>query len=72
MIDLVIISKKTLNNIYQNLFWACFYNICMIPIAMGLFKGLGISINPIIASIAMILSSLTVEFNTLRLKRIIK
>ena len=72
IVSLVIISKKTLDNVYQNLFWACFYNICMIPIAMGLFKGFGLSLEPVMASMAMILSSLTVEFNALRLKRIIK
>lgn len=71
IISLVIISKKTMKNIKENLFWACAYNICMIPIAMGLFKGLGINLNPVMASIAMTMSSLTVVFNALRLKRII-
>lgn len=69
IVSLVIISKKTLNNIYGNLFWALIYNICMIPIAIGLFKPLGLVLNPVMASIAMILSSLTVVFNALSLKR---
>lgn len=67
IIDLIYISKKTLINIKENLFWAFLYNVCMIPIAMGLFK---ITISPMLASGAMILSSLFVAFNALRLKKI--
>ena len=70
IINLINISKKTIINIKQNLFWAFFYNSLMIPIAIGLFKQTGISINPMIASIAMIFSSITVILNALRLKRI--
>ena len=69
ILDLVIISKETLKKIYQNLFLAFFYNIIMIIIATGIFSSLNITINPMIASIAMTLSSLTVVFNTLRLKK---
>lgn len=69
IINLIHISKKTLRNIKQNLFWAFFYNSLMIPIAMGLLKPFGIAINPMIASIAMVISSLTVILNALRLKR---
>lgn len=69
IIKLINISKKTTRNIKQNLFWAFFYNCLMIPIAMGLLKPIGISINPIIASLAMVLSSITVILNTLRLKK---
>ena len=65
--DLICISKKTIRIIKQNLFWAFFYNILMIPIAMGLFKPYGISLNPMYASIAMMISSLTVVLNALRL-----
>ncbi len=61
------IGKRTLINIKQNLFWAFFYNGLMIPIAIGLFK---IKINPMIASGAMMLSSLCVVFNALRLKKL--
>lgn len=70
IINLINISKKTIKNIKQNLFWAFFYNCLMIPIAIGILKPIGILINPMIASLAMILSSITVIFNTLRLKNI--
>ena len=65
---LINISKKTIKIIKQNLFWAFFYNVLMIPIAMGVLKPIGIAINPMIASLAMVGSSLTVIINTLRLK----
>ena len=66
---LISISKKTIKIIKQNLFWAFFYNVLMIPIAIGFLKPFGISINPMIASVAMVLSSLTVICNTLRLRK---
>ena len=69
IIALIKISKRTIGIIKQNLFWAFFYNTLMIPIAMGLFKCVGITINPMIASLAMVLSSITVIINTLRLKQ---
>lgn len=70
IINLIDISKKTIINIKQNLFWAFFYNLLMIPIAMGILKPIGISINPMIASLAMVCSSITVILNALRLKKI--
>ena len=70
IINLINISKKTIRNIKQNLFWAFFYNLLMIPIAIGLFQGFGITINPMIASAAMVLSSITVILNALRLKKV--
>ena len=69
IVDLLIISKKTVKIIKQNLFWAFFYNVCMIPIAIGLLKPLNISLSPAIAALAMILSSLTVIINSLRLRK---
>ncbi len=72
IINLINISKKTIRNIKQNLFWAFFYNSLMIPIAMGSFSKWGITINPMIASLAMVISSLTVTLNALRLKRLAK
>ena len=63
------ISKRTVRNIKQNLFWAFFYNICMIPIAIGVLEPWDITLNPMIASIAMMLSSFTVILNALRLKK---
>lgn len=69
ILSLIDISKKTIRNIKQNLFWAFFYNVCMIPIAIGLFSKFGIKMNPMLAGFAMTMSSLTVIFNALRLKR---
>ena len=68
--DLLLISKKTIRIIKQNLFWAFFYNICMIPVAMGLFSKIGITMNPMFAAFAMTISSLTVVLNALRLRKI--
>lgn len=72
ILNLINISKKTIRNIKQNLFWAFFYNSLMIPIAMGLLGKWGVTINPMIASLAMVISSLTVTLNALRLKRLAK
>ena len=69
ILKLIDISKRTLNIIKENLFWAFFYNCLMIPIAIGLLKPIGISITPMIASISMVFSSITVILNTLRLKK---
>ena len=66
--DLIDISRKTIRNIKQNLFWAFFYNICMIPIACGVLQPLVITMNPMIAAFAMTISSLTVVLNALRLR----
>ena len=70
ILNLINISEKTLKIIKQNLFWSFFYNLLMIPIAMGVCRKLGFTINPMIASMAMVFSSLTVILNTLRLKKI--
>lgn len=67
ILDLFDISTKTLRNIKQNLFWAFAYNIIMIPLAMGIIPNM--NINPMLACLAMILSSLTVTLNALRLKK---
>lgn len=66
MIDL---SKATVRNIHQNLFWAFFYNCVAIPIAAGAFSFVGISLNPMIGAACMSLSSLFVVTNALRLTR---
>ena len=68
--DLIQISKKTMRIIKQNLFWAFFYNICMIPIAAGILIPLGITMNPMFAAFSMTISSVTVTLNSLRLKKI--
>lgn len=62
--ELFNIGNKTIKIIKENLFWALFYNVCMIPLATGLFQ---LSINPMFASLAMTLSSFTVVINSLRL-----
>ncbi|MDO5003454.1 MAG: heavy metal translocating P-type ATPase [bacterium] len=69
IIKLMYISKRTIKNIKQNLFWAFFYNILMIPAAAGLLTKFEIRMNPMLASLAMTISSLTVVFNALRLKK---
>ena len=68
IVSLIKISKKTVRIIKENLFWAFIYNILMIPVAIGLFKPLGICISPMMASISMTISSLCVVFNSLRLR----
>ncbi len=70
IIDLMQISKKTMHIIKQNLFWAFFYNICMIPIATGILIPLGITMNPMFAGFSMTISSVTVTLNSLRLKKL--
>ena len=67
--ELIEISRKTIRNIKQNLFWAFFYNVCMIPIACGILKTFGIELNPMIAAFSMTISSLTVVLNALRLSK---
>ena len=69
ILDLITISKESYKIIKQNLFWAFFYNLCMIPIAAGLFSSYGIEMSPMFGSIAMTISSITVVLNSLRLQR---
>lgn len=61
------LSKKTVRNIKENLFWAFFYNTVMIPVAAGAFSPLGFAFQPWIAAACMCLSSLFVVCNALRL-----
>lgn len=64
------LSKHTIKNIKLSLFWAFFYNALCIPIACGvLYPFFEISLNPMIASLAMSLSSVSVVLNALRLRR---
>ena len=65
------LSKKTMRTIRMNLFWAFGYNIILIPVAMGiLYPFSGLLLNPIFASVAMALSSISVVSNSLLLKRV--
>lgn len=61
------LSRATLNNIRQNLFWAFIYNIIGIPLAAGAFIPLGLTLNPMFGAAAMSLSSFCVVSNALRL-----
>ncbi len=66
----VTLGRATLRNIKENLFWAFFYNALGIPIAAGVFSGIGINLDPMFAAAAMSLSSIFVVTNALRLKAI--
>jgi len=70
VVTAIALSKATIQNVKQNLFWAFAYNIILIPVAAGvLFPFFGILLNPIFAAGAMGLSSVTVVTNALRLRR---
>ena len=61
------LSRATLRNIHENLFWAFIYNVIGIPLAAGVFVGLGLTLNPMYGAAAMSLSSFCVVSNALRL-----
>ena len=68
--DAIGLSRATMANIRQNLFWAFAYNAALVPVAAGaLYPGYGILLSPVLAAGAMALSSLFVLTNALRLKR---
>lgn len=62
------LSRATMRNIKQNLFWALFYNAICIPVAAGALAFMGVNLNPMIAAAAMSLSSVCVVSNALRLR----
>ena len=61
------ISRRTITNIHENLFWAFIYNVALIPVAAGAYAALGITMTPMFGAAAMSLSSFTVCMNALRL-----
>jgi len=70
LVTAIALSRATMRNIRQNLFWAFGYNVILIPIAMGvLYPVNGMLLDPIFAAAAMALSSVTVVSNALRLRR---
>jgi Cu2+-exporting ATPase/Cu+-exporting ATPase len=71
VVSSIILARKTMQIIRQNLFWAFFYNVIGIPFAAGVFYPLfGIQLSPVFAGAAMALSSVTVVSNSLRLKTV--
>jgi P-type Cu+ transporter len=68
--DAIALSRRTMQVMHQNLFWALVYNVIGIPIAAGaLYPALGLMLSPVLASAAMALSSVSVVTNSLRLRR---
>ena len=70
LVTAIALSRATMRNIQENLFWAFAYNVILIPVAMGaLYPFTGLLLDPILAAAAMALSSVTVVSNALRLRR---
>jgi len=69
LVDSITMSRRMLRIIKQNLMWAFLYNIILIPVAAGVFAGLGLVMSPMFAAAAMGFSSISVVLNSLRLSR---
>ena len=64
------ISRRTITNIHENLFWAFIYNVALIPVAAGAYAAFGLTMSPMLGAAAMSISSFTVCMNALRLNLI--
>ena len=69
ILDFIKISQSSYRVMKENLFWAFLYNMMMLPLSMGLLENINITMNPMLASMMMTLSSITVVANSLRLGR---
>ena len=70
VVNLIDLSKRTIINIKENLFWALIYNVILIPVAAGVFaNSLGLVMSPMLGALCMSLSSIFVVSNALRLRR---
>jgi len=70
VVDAIMLSRRTMRTMRQNLFWAFIYNVLGVPIAAGaLYPAMGLLLSPILASAAMAMSSVSVVTNSLRLGR---
>ncbi len=69
VVNAILIGKKTLRVIKQNLFWAFIYNVIGIPIAAGALSGIGVTLTPALGALCMSFSSICVVLNALRLNR---
>jgi len=67
--DAIGFSKRTYSKMVQNLWWAAGYNIFAIPLAAGLFTGIGVIIDPAVGAILMSLSTVLVAINSQSLRR---
>ncbi len=69
VVSAIRLSKAVIKNIKQNLFWAFFYNCLGIPLAAGVFSGIGLRLTPMFGAAAMSMSSVFVVTNALRLRK---
>lgn len=68
VVNAILISRKTMKRIYFNFGWAFFYNLALVPLAMGCYYPLGVTMDPMYAGLAMAMSSVSVVVSSLCLK----